>query len=366
MYRPTEIETMARRTPIEGVRTGLLSPRTPEVALDCGIGGSNTRLLVVISSGKTEAQCLDFARQFTSEGSAEIHVMKPTSADPADEVRRMAIALEIDWLCMVTHCRPGLMSLFLTSDDERILRAAPCPVVCIPESLGRGREIESTAGALRPVTRILVPINSPLNNRHVLVFAVALAERFGAKIDLLSVEELVQKSADSPEHSFRGARRARSLARKNELATLAEESIPKRLRGRQAVRLGLPLFYAATRTARERQSDLIVLTVPTRRWNAHARIDVGTERILRGAICPVICIPERDVRAGAAPNRELGAALLRDRREAWPRAEWRPERRDPEPIFSRRKRETGVASSIVTINNTNIYDPHETEIACSG
>jgi len=252
------------------------------------------------------------------------------------------------------------MSLFLTSDDERILRAAPCPVVCIPESLGRGREVESTAGALRPVKRILVPINSPLNN-HVLVYAVALAERFGAKIDLLSVEELVQKSADSPEHSFRGARRARSLARKNELTTLAEESIPKRLRGRKTVRLGLPLFYAATRTARERQSDLIMLTVPTRRWNAHARIDVGTERILRGAICPVICIPERDVRASAAPNRELSPMLLRNRREAWPMVD----RRGPEPVLAHKERETEVESSIVTINSTNIYDPYETEIACS-
>ena len=365
MYRPTEIETAARRTSIGDFRTGLLSPRTLEVTLDCGIGASNKRLLVVVGSERTEAQCLEFARRFTSGSSAEIHFIKPTSADSADEVRRRAIALEVDWLCMVTHGRPGLMSLFLTSDDERILRAAPCPVVCIPESLGRGREVESTAGALRPVKRILVPINSPLNNRHVLVYAVALAGRFGAKIDLLSVEELVQKSADSPEHSFRGARRARSLARKNELATLAEESIPKRLRGRKAVRLGLPLFYAATRTARERQSDLIVLTVPTRRWNARARIDVGTERILRGAICPVICIPERDLRAGAAPNRELSPTLLLKWRQTSPMVERRPERRDPEPIFAHKERETGVESSIVTINSTNIYDPNETENTCS-
>jgi nucleotide-binding universal stress UspA family protein len=317
---------------------------------------------MVIGSERTEAQWLDFARRFADGTSDEIQVMKPTSADPADEIRRMAIALEIDLLCMVTHGRPGLMSLFLTSDDERILRTAPCPVACIPESPGRGREVKPTAGALRPVKRILVPINSPLNNRHVLVYAVALAERFGAKIDLLSVEELVRKSADSPEHSFRGARRARSLALKNELATLAEESIPKRFRGRKAVRLGLPLFYAATRTARERQSDLIVLAAPTWRWNAHARIDVGTERILRGAICPVICIPERDVRASAAPNRELSPMLLRNRRGTWPMVD----RRGPERIFAHKERETEIESSIVTLNSINIYDPYETEIACSG
>ena len=365
MYRPTEIETTARRTSIEDVRTGLLSPRTPAVALDCGTGGPGERLLVVIGSERTRARCLEFARRFAYGTSAEIHVMKPTSADQAGEVRRMGIALEVDWLCMVTHGRPALMSLFLTSDDESILRSAPCPVVCIPETLRRSREAEPTDRALRPIKRILVPITSP-DNRHVTAHAVALAERFGAKIDLLRVEELVHRPTDSPQRSFRGVRRARSIAGQSELARLAEEVVPKRLRGRKSVRLGLPLFYAATCAAQELQSDLIVLAVPTRRWDAHARIDGGTERILRGAPCPVICIPERAVRADAAANRELSATLLRDRRETWPLAERRPERRDPEPIFAHRKYETGVEDSIVTINNTNIYDPHETEIAGSG
>ena len=364
MYRPTEIEATARRTSIGDFPTGLLSSRSPEVAPDCGIGGSSKWLLVVIGSERTEAQCLDFARRFANGSSAEIHVMKPTSAYPADEVRRMAIALEVDWLCMVTHGGPGVMTLFLKSEDEKILRAAPCPVVCIPETLRYGREAESRERALRPVKRILVPINSPSDACNVLTYAVALAERFGAKIDLLGVEELVHRPPDSAQRSFRGARRARGLARKNELAALVEEAVPKRLRGRKSVRLGLPLFYVATRTARELQSDLIVLATPTRRWNAHARIDGGTERILRGASCPVVCIPERDARTDAAPNRELSAALLRDRRGTWPVAERRPERRDPEPIFARRNYETGVEDSIVAINNT-IYDPYETEIACS-
>jgi nucleotide-binding universal stress UspA family protein len=292
--------------------------------------------------------------------------MKPTSADLADEVRRMAIALEVDWLCMVTHGRPRLMSLFLTSDDESILRSAPCPVVCISETLRTGCEAESAARVLRPIKRILVPINSPADNCHVIAYTVALAERFGAKIDLLGVEEIVHKPFASSALSFSAVRRARRLAVRDELAALVDEVVPKRLRGRKPVRLGLPLFYAATCAARELQSDLIVLAVPTRRWNAHARIDGGTERILRGASCPVICIPEREVRADAAPNRELGATLLRDRCENWPMVERRPERRDPEPIFAHRKSETGVEDSTVTINNTNFYDPYETEIACSG
>jgi nucleotide-binding universal stress UspA family protein len=251
------------------------------------------------------------------------------------------------------------MSLFLTSDDENILRNAPCPVVCIPETLRRSRETESTGRALRALKAILVPINSP-DNRHVTAHAVALAERFGAKIDLLGVEELVLRPPDSPQRSFRGVRRTRSFAGKSELARLAEQDVPKHFRGRKSVRLGLPLFYAATCAARELQSDLIVLAVPTRRWNAHARIDGGTERILRGASCPVICIPERDARADAAPNQDLHAALLRDRRETCPTAERRLERRERKPY------ETESKTPLSQSTTPTFMTPYETKIACSG
>lgn len=312
MYRSTEIEIAARRTPLRGVRTGLLSPGTPEVAFDCGTGGPGERLLVVIGSEGTRARCLEFARRFAGD-SAEIHVMKPTSADPADEIRRMAIALETDWLCMVTHARPGAMALFLTSDDERILRTAPCPVVCIPESLPPGCEVQSAASASRPIRRILVPINSSSND-HVAKHAVRLAERFGARIDLLGVEELVRRSGESSTLSFGRVRKARRLALRNEITALADEVVPKHRRGRKTISLGLPLFYATLTSARELMPDLITLGVPTRRWAAHGRIDGGTERILRGAECPVICFPEPEVRFSAFRQHALRAVLRNDRR----------------------------------------------------
>lgn len=314
MYRPTEIETTARRTSIVDGRTGLLSPGTSEVALDCGTGGPGERLLVVIGSEGTRARCLEFARRFAG-ASTEIHVMKPTSADPADEIRRMAITLEADWLCMVTHGRPGAMSLFLTSDDERILRTAPCPVVCIPESLPPGHEVRSAASGLRPIRRILVPINSSSND-HVAKHAVALAERFGARIDLLGVGELVRRSGDSSTLSFSRLRKARRLALRDEITALADEVVPKLRRGRKSVSLGLPLFYATLTSARELMPDLITLGIPTRRWAAHGRIDVGTERILRGAECPVICFTEPEVRSGAFCQQALRTGLRDDRRQS--------------------------------------------------
>lgn len=342
MYRPTEIETTARRTSIEDGPTGLLSPGTPEAVLDCGTGGPGERLLVVIGSDGTRARCLEFARRFAG-ASAEIHVMKPTSADPADEIRRMAIALEADWLCMVAHARSGAMSLFLTSDDERILRTAPCPVVCIPESLPPGREVQSAASASRPIRRILVPINSS-GNDHVAKHAVRLAKRFGARLDLLGVEELIQRPGGSPTLSFSRVRGARRLAFRDELTALADEVVPKHRRGRKTVSLGLPLFYATLTSARELMPDLITLGVPTRRWVAHGRIDVGTERILRGAECPVICFPEPNVSSGTASHNELRVALRHNGR--WGRTRPRQTRMRPR----------GIACTKAITTNPNFYE----------
>lgn len=301
MYRRAIIEATTRRTFPGDVSTGLWSLGTPEAAFKRGSGGPGERVLVVVGAERTEARCLALARQFVGGSSAEIHVVKPSSADPAGEVRDMAIALEADWFCMVTHARPGVMSLFLTSDDERMLRAAPCPAVCIPDSLRPGRKFESATGGSRSIQRILVPIYSP-GSRHVMTHAVRLADRFGAKIDLLGVEESIDKASDVSALNFNRMRRARQLIVSNELAALADGIIPKQQRGRESVSLGFPTFYATTRAMRDFETDLVVLAVPSRLWQAYARIDVGTERILHEASCPVICFPEPDDNSGADTN----------------------------------------------------------------
>lgn len=240
------------------------------------------------------------------------------------------------------------MALFLDREDEKILRAAPCPVVCISEALRPNRKVELAGSFLRPIRRILVPVNSSADSQDLMARAVALAKPFGAKIDLLGVEELLRKSFDSARSTFRAARRARRLVVTDELAEVMGKFVPKRQRGRKIVSLGLPLFYATNRAARELQSDLIVLLAPNRRWDAHRRIDIGTERILRGATCPVICIPERDFRADTAPQR---VSMARFDNAEIPRACVKPAARDE---FSK-----------VKTNNTNLYEHYESEITYS-
>lgn len=304
IYRTAAIKVATRRTFLGDVSVAQRLLGTSKAAFKCASCGPSERVLVVICAERMEARCLAFARLFVRGTCAEMHIMKPSSADPAEEVRDMAIALEADWLCMVSHTRPGVMSLFLTSDDERMLRIAPCPVICIPDSLRSGRKVESYAGDLSRIQRILIPLNSS-GNRHVMTHAIRLADRFGAKIDLLGVEESISRASGALALNFKRMRRARQLVVGSELAALADKVVPKHQRGRKSVSIGFPTFYATIRAMRDFKTDLIGLPVPSRLWQARSRIDVGTERILHEASCPVICFPE--------PENHMGADLHSDK-----------------------------------------------------
>jgi nucleotide-binding universal stress UspA family protein len=287
MILPTNSEPANRRSAFGMVPNGIRSSRMePTVAAP----KSRERWLVVVGSEDAESQCLSLVRRFTKDD-AEIHFATPSGADFANEVRRLAIALEVDWLCMVAERGRGSMSLFLRSDVERILRAAPCPVICIPESPLRIGELRAANKQANPIRRVLAPIRFGFPIRSKVENAVEVAERFGARLDLLGIDELLRIPDRVRPVRPRLAKRQQSQAAKNELSNLADELVPKRMRGRVMVSVGLPLFYATIQWARKLKSHSVVLTAPTRLWAIEGRIDVGVERILHGAECPVICIP---------------------------------------------------------------------------
>ncbi len=288
MILPTNIEPASRETAFGMALTATRAARMEPHTMPPKIG---ERWLAVIGSEEAKAQPLSFVRRF-AKNDAEIHLAKPSGPDSANEVRRLAIALEVDWLCLVAHRGSGVMSLFLRSDVERILRAAPCPVICIPESLPPTGERQSANQDATPIRRVLAPINLSLPSRRQVENAVAVAERFGAKLDLLGVEEHLRNPDVLRTVSHREAKRLQIQAVKKELSNLADEMISNRMRGRILANVGFPLFYATTCMARELNSGLVVLAVPTRRWTNQGRIDASTERILHRVGCPVICVPE--------------------------------------------------------------------------
>ncbi len=286
MYRLTEIEPTRLRNPCEEVA---MVPAARCAGSSITVTRGRERFLVVTDSDQTEAQCLDFVRRFANR-IAEICLLKSTGADPAGDVSRLATAVEADWVCLVAQRGEGLRSLFLTKDAEKILRTSPRPVICIPESYVTGSTEPGSSEDLMPIRRILVPIKPSPKSRWIVEQAAGMAERFGAKLNLLGVEEVVRQPAGSRLVSHRSAQRQQARAMRDELAHLTAGVIPNRLRGRRSVSLGLPLFHATLRSARELNPDFVVLGIPNGLWSARERIDVATERILHRASCPVICL----------------------------------------------------------------------------
>jgi len=290
MILPTNIEPASRET---AFGMALTATRATRIEPHINAPKIGERWLAVVGSEDAEAQSLSFVRRF-AKNDTEIHSVTPSGSDPASEVRRLAMELGVHWLCLVAHRGSGAMSLFVRGDIEKTLRVSPCPVICIPESLQSVAERPSASGDTFPIRRVLVPIRPSLHARRQVENAVAVAERFGAKLDLLGVDELLRATDGLRTVSHRAAKRLQTQAIKKELAKLAEEVVPNPMRGRIRVSLGFPLFYATTHWARELNSESVVLAVPTRLWSYQGRIDVGTERILHRVGCPVICIPEHD------------------------------------------------------------------------
>jgi nucleotide-binding universal stress UspA family protein len=60
-------------------------------------------------------------------------IIATTAGDPADEILRYVAGHGIDLIVLGTHGRTGVSRVLLGSVAERVLRAAPCPVLVVPE-----------------------------------------------------------------------------------------------------------------------------------------------------------------------------------------------------------------------------------------
>lgn len=319
--------------------------------------------LAVVGPEGAGAQSLSFVRRF-AKNDAEIHSVTPSESDPASEVRRLAMELGVHWLCMVAHRGSGAMSLFVRGDVERTLRASPCPVICIPESRQPVAERASASEDASPMRRVLTPIKLSLHARRQVENAVAVAERFGAKLDLLGVDELLRNPDGSRIVSHREAKRLQTRAIKKELANLADEVIPTRMRSRILASVGFPLFDATTRWARELNAGLIVLAVPTQLWTNQGRIDVGTERVLHRAECPVICIPEHGELSTRRHEVQSRVRRPHERRD-WHAPSRLPFRHGLRPFPKCKDFDAARHESVASTTNLKRFDTYETQITGS-
>lgn len=144
--------------------------------------------------------------------------------------------------------------------------------------------------------RILVPVDMEPNSRHALEYALSLADRIGAQLDVVHVWEPPKLLRPDLMVYLESDGRAVSLAEftqnqaRAELSKLMEEVAPNRPGTQAFVVLG-GAARQIVETAGAGDYDLIVMS--TRRRTGLPRHLLGSvaEKVVRLANCPVIVVP---------------------------------------------------------------------------
>jgi nucleotide-binding universal stress UspA family protein len=193
---------------------------------------------------------------------------------------------EIDLIVMGTHGRHGLAHVILGSIAEAIVREAGCPVLTV--GVQEADRSERAALAPRAIRRILAPIDFSERAEAGLKHAIALAELYGATVDVLHAVDvpalpevyelgLILVTPDLVERS------------RESLADIVARLIPAEQRGKVFVEVNAPAA-AILDLIRDREIDLVVMA--THGLTGLKRFALGsvTERVIRRAACPIFTV----------------------------------------------------------------------------
>jgi len=205
---------------------------------------------------------------------------------PADTIVRWARQLPGDLVVMGTHGAGGFERLVLGSVAEKVLRAAPCPVLTVSKPRAEAFPLE--AGRFREV---VCALDLSDGSRRTLALAESTAQACGAPLTLLHVLE------DQPQEAAAVSRAGLDLADyRSQRCRHARRRLQALADGvgihEDVVRTGRPADEIL-RFAEERRAGLVVVGVHGRgRWN---RLHLGStaDQVVRGADCPVLTVRER-------------------------------------------------------------------------
>lgn len=200
------------------------------------------------------------------------------------EITRLASEEKFDLIVIATHGRTGLKHFWFGSIAENVVRHAPCPVLTVRE-----QPIRVYLPGENPmrVKKILAPIDFSNLSLVTLERAVALAERFDARIDVIYVSEPPAYT----EFEYANLAMIESGLRDALEGRLAEvkERVPglKDVLGNLLLRVGNPALEIV-QAALVLNSDLI--TIATHGHTGLKRVAIGStaEKVVRHAACPVL------------------------------------------------------------------------------
>jgi nucleotide-binding universal stress UspA family protein len=200
--------------------------------------------------------------------------------------------IDADVIVMGTHGRGGMAHLLLGSVAERVVRTAHCPVLTVRATPARAT-----------VKRLLVPTDFSTTSDEALDYALLLAERLGATVQLLHVldDPLVAEGLAAEAY----------IAEAPTMRTAMLQDAQERLRQRTApARPGVSITARAlfghgaatiTEYAHAQGIDMIVMGTHGRTGVAHLLLGSVAERVVRTAPCPVLTLRQPRVKTEAAP-----------------------------------------------------------------
>ena len=141
-------------------------------------------------------------------------------------------------------------------------------------------------------TRIVVPTDFSSASQSALEYAIDLATRYGAVIDLLHVVEEPAYLASSPDGYFAGLPALRDQMREDgqrQLAATAQVCTAANVPYDTAIVSGRPATSIVQQAA-DRAADLIVMGTHGRSGLDHFILGSVAERVIRSAPCPVLTV----------------------------------------------------------------------------
>ena len=212
-----------------------------------------------------------------------VAVVRDMTAEVA--ILRYAAEAEADVLVVGTHGRSGLARLLLGSVAEAVVASASCPVLTVPDrgSAGPG-----------PDAPVLVAVDFSERSRVALAAGVALAEPFGAPVEVVHVARHAGAYFGvSPNVlSVSDAYPDEDAAVRERLHRFAE-GVPGLVLAAAHVVLGAP-SHVVPALAADRGAGALVLGTHGRTGLSHALIGSVAEGALRRASCPVLTLKETE------------------------------------------------------------------------
>lgn len=175
------------------------------------------------------------------------------------------------------------------------IRPAREPGRVVVETSTKDETLLAKAAAAGPfkLKHILVPIDFSDCSRKALRYAVPFARQFGASLTLLNVVGVNYGGGEFGAIDFATLEKQMAESAADQLKRLLEEEVPADVPADAVVRIGHPASSIAD-TARQRNTDLIIISTHGYTGLKHILLGSVTENVVRHAPCPVLTVREHE------------------------------------------------------------------------